>query len=198
MSKNHDIVELLQSESDAVEANPDAPITAATKVTRGHDRAKKLQIRLNDDEYARIEQLADQRGVPVSTLARSILLGAIESDQPPIARSHFSSPALEAQKALLGNVLPAFSSMQEYVAGIADRLSRITSDIAFVREHVVVGTTTIEDLVAEGLLSARRIVHSPDAPHGAARGFYITYADGNDVVYVGDKQFGEANVREDA
>ena len=76
MSEN--ISELLQAESDAIEADPDAPIGPNAEVSRGHDLVKPLRIRLNEDEFEQIEQLAETRGLPVSTLARSILLAAID------------------------------------------------------------------------------------------------------------------------
>jgi hypothetical protein len=73
--------ELLQSESDAIEANPDAPLTSETKVTRGHDRVRKLQIRLNEDEYRQVEEAAEVRGIPISTMARAMLLDALDARQ---------------------------------------------------------------------------------------------------------------------
>ena len=47
------------------------------KVTRGHDRAKTLQIRLNEDELRELVALAANRGLPVSTVARQLLLQSL-------------------------------------------------------------------------------------------------------------------------
>ncbi len=47
------------------------------KVTRGHDRAKTLQIRLNHEELGELTALAETRGLPVSTVARQLLLQAL-------------------------------------------------------------------------------------------------------------------------
>jgi hypothetical protein len=50
------------------------PLPAHVKVTRGHDRSRTLQMRLTADEYEALESLATSRGLPVSTVARSLLL----------------------------------------------------------------------------------------------------------------------------
>ena len=47
------------------------------KVTRGHDRAKTLQIRLNHEEISELTALAEDRGLPVSTVARQLLLQSL-------------------------------------------------------------------------------------------------------------------------
>lgn len=65
---------------DEAYENRDAPIPEGTKITRGHVRSKTLQVRLNEDEYAAVSELADERGIPASTLARSILLDTVNSD----------------------------------------------------------------------------------------------------------------------
>ena len=86
-SKKTDIDELLRSESDAIEANPDAPLTSETKVTRGHDRVKKLQIRLSEEEYRQVERAAEARGIPASTMARSLLLAEIDKTRREVPRT---------------------------------------------------------------------------------------------------------------
>lgn len=71
------ISDLIATEADAVERNPDAPIKQGSKVTRGHNRAKTLQVRLNADELDALVALSEQRGIPVSTLARDLLLSQL-------------------------------------------------------------------------------------------------------------------------
>lgn len=71
------INDLIAAEAAAAEQNPDAPLKAGSTITRGHSRAKTLQIRLNDDELAALSSLAEARGIPVSTLARDLLLGQL-------------------------------------------------------------------------------------------------------------------------
>lgn len=80
MSKT--IGELLAEEAIAVEeaeatSDPEAPLPAHVKVTRGHPRARNLQVRFRDDEFAELAAYADQRGLPVSTVVRSLVLQAI-------------------------------------------------------------------------------------------------------------------------
>ena len=84
------ISDLIATEAEAAERNPDAGIKPGSKVTRGHQRAKTLQVRLNVEELETLTRLAEQRGLPVSTLARDLLLsqlaGPDESAQALIAR----------------------------------------------------------------------------------------------------------------
>ena len=75
------ISDLIASEADAAERNPDAAIKPGSKVTRGHNRAKTLQVRLNAEELEALTLLAEQRGVPVSTLARDFLLSHLAGSE---------------------------------------------------------------------------------------------------------------------
>lgn len=68
------IDELIAAEATASEQNKDADLKPGTKATRGHGRSKTLQVRLNDDEFAALARVAEERGVPASTLARNLLL----------------------------------------------------------------------------------------------------------------------------
>ncbi|WP_433578733.1 hypothetical protein [Nocardia brasiliensis] len=117
------IDELLQTESEAIESDPDAPITPKSKVTRGHDRVKKLQIRLNEDEYERIEQLAESQGIPASTLARSLLLAAIGAET-----ASATDPS-------------AGDGIDDVVA----RIARMSKDIAFVQARVLTGLAQLSE-----------------------------------------------------
>lgn len=72
------------AESEAAEAaeldsDPNAPLPEGTKVTRGHDRSKVLQVRLNDDELALLEKHAREQMIPVSTLARAMLIRSLRA-----------------------------------------------------------------------------------------------------------------------
>lgn len=68
------ISDLIAAEGEAADRNRDAGLKPGSKVTRGHQRAKTLQVRLNTEELEALAQLAERRGLPVSTLARDILL----------------------------------------------------------------------------------------------------------------------------
>jgi hypothetical protein len=74
------ISDLIESEARAGEQATDTPaldLPQGVRVTRGHDRGRVLQVRLNEDEYRILSKLADDRGLPVSTLARAVLLEVI-------------------------------------------------------------------------------------------------------------------------
>ena len=72
--------ELLDAEgaaAEAAETDQESVRRTDVKVTRGHSRAKTLQIRLNEDELAELTALAEDRGLPVSTIARQLLLQSL-------------------------------------------------------------------------------------------------------------------------
>lgn len=80
MSKN--IEDLLAAEARAAEkaettGDSTTPLPAHVKVTRGHPRAKNLQVRFRDDEFDELTAYAEQRRLPVSTVVRSLVLQAI-------------------------------------------------------------------------------------------------------------------------
>ncbi len=76
------IEDLLAAEAEAAEAaeatsDPNAPLPAHVKVTRGTARSKNLQVRFRDEEFDELAAYADQRGLPVSTVVRMLVLQAI-------------------------------------------------------------------------------------------------------------------------
>lgn len=80
MSKKLD--DLLAAEAKAVEdaetmSDPSAPIPPDVQVMRGHPRARNLQVRFRDDEFDELTAYAEQRGLPVSTVVRSLVLQAV-------------------------------------------------------------------------------------------------------------------------
>lgn len=77
------VASLLAEEAEAIDEDRDAPITEKSTVTRGHRRSKVLQIRLNDEELAELERLAETRGLPASTVAREAILRQL---YPEVAR----------------------------------------------------------------------------------------------------------------
>ena len=79
---NSRLEKLLAAESDHAErlegsGSPDAPIPDGVKVTRGRPRARNLQVRFSDTEFADLAAFAERRGLPVSTVVRSLVLQAI-------------------------------------------------------------------------------------------------------------------------
>ena len=74
------LTKLIEAEATAAEegeADQSATARAGVKVTRGHDQAKTLQIRLNHEELSELTALAEDRGLPVSTVARQLLLQSL-------------------------------------------------------------------------------------------------------------------------
>ena len=76
------IEDVLDAEAVAVEAaeavaDLDAPLPAGTTITRGHARAKNLQVRFRDDEFDALSAYAAQQGLPTSTVVRLLVLKAI-------------------------------------------------------------------------------------------------------------------------
>ena len=73
-----DVKKLLRDEAEHAEQNKDAEPTSDTKMTRrGRERAKVLSIRLNVGEYEQLAAQAELAGVCPSTLARSMILQAL-------------------------------------------------------------------------------------------------------------------------
>ncbi|NYH85229.1 hypothetical protein SAMN05421678_111200 [Actinopolymorpha cephalotaxi] len=73
--------DVLRCEAEHAEQNKDAPSVPGTKVTRGHDRVRVLQVRLNEDELAAVAGLAEAAKLPVSTLVRSWILERIQEPE---------------------------------------------------------------------------------------------------------------------
>ena len=79
MSKINELLEAEARMAEEAEANndPNEPLPDHVKATRGHPRAKNLQIRLREDEFADLTAYAQDRGLPVSTVARILILQAL-------------------------------------------------------------------------------------------------------------------------
>lgn len=80
MSKK--IKDLLAAEAEAVEAveavsDSDASLPSSVTVTRGGPRARNLQVRFREDEYGQLVSYAEQRGLPVSTVVRMLVVQAV-------------------------------------------------------------------------------------------------------------------------
>lgn len=65
----------------------DAPLPPHVKVSRpNRARSRVLEVRLNPDEYEALELLAKGRGLPMSTIARALLLRSLDEQagQPTV------------------------------------------------------------------------------------------------------------------
>jgi predicted RNase H-like nuclease (RuvC/YqgF family) len=66
------------AEADEIEAAADAPNPSHINVSRPNRAPSKIvQVRLNPDEYAAIERIAEEHGLPVSTIARAQVLALL-------------------------------------------------------------------------------------------------------------------------
>lgn len=72
------IDKLLREEAEHAEAHRDAAAGPETKVSRpGHARSTVYSVRLNAEEVSSLQQLAEQAGLPASTLVRSWIIDRI-------------------------------------------------------------------------------------------------------------------------
>ena len=77
-----DVKKIIEAETEASEDNRDAPIPEDAKITRPNQgRSTVYSIRLNPDEVAALQSIADAAGVPGSTLARSWIVERIQEDR---------------------------------------------------------------------------------------------------------------------
>lgn len=79
---DEDLERLLAEEAEAAERaersnDADVPLPGHVAVRRGGPRARNLQVRFREDEFADLAAYADERGLPVSTVVRMLVLQAI-------------------------------------------------------------------------------------------------------------------------
>ena len=79
--RSQDINDLLRTEAEAAEANPDAPVKPDTVITRHGQRSRVYSIRLAESEIAALEVAAKRAGIPASTLARTWIAERLASDE---------------------------------------------------------------------------------------------------------------------
>lgn len=74
----NDLDALLRDEAEYAEQHKDAPAKPGTKISRpGHARSTVYSVRLNPEEVAALQALADTTGLPASTLVRSWIIERI-------------------------------------------------------------------------------------------------------------------------
>jgi hypothetical protein len=144
--------EQLSRIGDEAYANRDEPIPSDAKVTRGHNRSRTLQVRLNDDEYAALEAAAEEANLPMSTLVRSLVLRVLESRDVEVDAAH---DTVVFDTAVLTALL--FSRVAEdHATGFEELLEKLRS------EELVQ-----EKLVAPSFVKAIRMMRN-DLVHGDA------------------------------
>lgn len=72
---------IVDIEAEASEASRDMEPPPGVKPTR-RARATVFSVRLTDDEYDALAAVAEERGIPVSTLARSLIVQGLDSTRP--------------------------------------------------------------------------------------------------------------------
>jgi predicted transcriptional regulator len=88
-----DVAALIADDVAAIEAGRDAPVPDSANISRGNGRSKVLQIRLNPEELADLERIADERGLPTSTVAREAIIRLI---RPEVARTASAKRLIDA------------------------------------------------------------------------------------------------------
>lgn len=106
-----DIEKIIEEETDASEANRDAPIPEGAKVTRpNRGRSTVYSIRLNPAEVAALQSLAETAGVPGSTLARSWIVERIQEEQAGLSDAEAELRAVQRHLAHLQKHLQRHAS----------------------------------------------------------------------------------------
>ncbi len=62
-------------------ADDEGNYPAGTAVRRGKSRSRKFNVRLTDEQYQQLEQVARDRHLPLSTMARAWLLDRLGDEQ---------------------------------------------------------------------------------------------------------------------
>lgn len=74
----------LRSVAEDAEQTKDEPMpSGSTWTSLGHARSKVLQVRLNPEEYESLARYAEERELPVSTVARAAILAQLRHGAEP-------------------------------------------------------------------------------------------------------------------
>lgn len=102
------------ADAEAAEDDIEVEIPAHVKITRGGPRTRVLQVRLNDDELAALEALAESRGLPPSTVVRELILNALN---PAPAQTAATRRLMGAFKQYLDTVRAAPYDVESHYDG---------------------------------------------------------------------------------
>lgn len=76
----NDLEKVLREEAEHAEEHRDAPAGPETSVSRpGRARSTVYSVRLNPEEVRGLQELAEQAGIPASTLVRSWIVDRIRA-----------------------------------------------------------------------------------------------------------------------
>jgi predicted transcriptional regulator len=108
---NSDIERQIAEEAAASEANPDAPIPAGAAVSRpNRARSTVYSVRLDPDEVAAVQALADAAGLPASTLVRSWIVERVRVEQGEVGEAEAELHAAQRHLAHLQRHLTQHAS----------------------------------------------------------------------------------------
>lgn len=123
----------LGAEAEAGEADQaDRPIPPHVKVSRPNQtRSKVLQVRLSPAEFEAIERIAQQRGLPSSTVAREQLLALFKAHESFNADESFNaheSPVAPTLTEIVAQFEKATTSLRAVAFSEPHPLASSTSD----------------------------------------------------------------------
>jgi hypothetical protein len=78
-----ELSELLKREAEYAQEHKDTPVSEGTTVTHRGQRSRIFSLRLSEAEFALLERVADERGVPVSRLAREWITEKLAAESRP-------------------------------------------------------------------------------------------------------------------
>lgn len=64
------------------EANREEPYPPDTRISRPNQPSRMFNVRLTEEQFAAIQDLAEQRHLPMSTMARAWLLDRLDKERP--------------------------------------------------------------------------------------------------------------------
>jgi len=97
---------LIDIETTSSIEGPDAPIAQGTRISRpNRNRSTVYSVRLSPDEVASVQELADEAGLPSSTLVRSWIVERLWSEQEEIGLAESELLAAQQHLALLHRYL---------------------------------------------------------------------------------------------
>jgi hypothetical protein len=96
------IKRLVLEEATASEEKQDAPLSSNASVSRpNRSRSAVYSIRLNPDEVASVQALADEAGLPPSTLVRSWIVERVRIEQGDLGDAEAELNAAQRHLALV-------------------------------------------------------------------------------------------------
>ena len=63
------------------DAASNKPFPTGTKIHRPNQASRMFNVRLTDDQFTALQELADQRHLPMSTMARAWLLDRLDQER---------------------------------------------------------------------------------------------------------------------